>query len=184
MPRPLFPKGYAGFVQRLRVPSGFLLAAAFAWLARPTPGSLLVAMPLCLAGLALRAWAAGHLRKNQTLTTSGPYAWVRNPLYLGTLLMALGFTAAANRPILFLFTVGVFFLVYFPVMQQEEQHLRTLFTGFDAYAARVPQVLPLPPSTPSAGVFSWDVYRKNKEQKAFYGFLMVLAFLVVRMLIP
>lgn len=184
MSSPLFPKAYADFVQRLRVPSGFLLAVAFAWLARPTPATLLIGLPVCLAGLAVRAWAAGHLRKNQTLTTSGPYAWVRNPLYLGTLLMALGFTAAANRPVLYLFTLGVFVLVYFPVMQQEEQHLRTLFSDFDSYASRVRQVLPLPPSVPSNGAFSWDVYRANKEQKAFYGFLMVLAFFLVRMLLP
>jgi len=183
MHRPLFPKRYADFVQRLRVPSGFLLAAAFAWLATPRVYSFLVGIPLCAAGLALRAWAAGHLRKNESLTTSGPYAWVRNPLYLGTLLMAAGCTVAAARPELVLLVVGVFFLVYQPVMEQEEQHLRKLFPDFEAYASRVPQLIPRRPRGEHPGRFSWTQYRHNREQKALYGLLMVLAFLGVRMLV-
>lgn len=180
---PLFPKPYADTVQRLRVPSGFLLAAAFAWLAAPTPLSLAASLPLCAAGLALRAWAAGHLRKNERLTTSGPYSWLRNPLYLGTLLMAAGATVAAARPSLALLVAAIFFLVYQPVMEQEEQHLRSLFPEFDEYASRVPQLLPKPPASPHPTPFSWAQYRHNREQKALYGLLMVFAFLLARMLI-
>lgn len=183
MRAPLFPKGYADWVQRLRVPSGFLLAAAFAWLARPQWAWLAAGLPLCVAGLALRAWAAGHLRKNEELTTSGPYAWVRNPLYLGTLLMAAGCTVAAARPSLALLVAGVFALVYQPVMEQEEQHLRKLFPMFDDYSRRVPQLIPKPPAGPSGQRFSWAMYRHNREQKALYGLLMVLAFLAARMLL-
>ncbi len=95
----MFPKSWADRVQRLRVPSGFLLAAVFVWAARPTWVSLLSASPLWAAGLALRAWAAGHLRKNTALTVSGPYAYLRNPLYAGTLLTAAGFAVAANSPL-------------------------------------------------------------------------------------
>lgn len=178
-----FPKAYADVVQRLRVPSGFLLAAAFAWLSRPTVASILWGLPLCFAGLALRGWAAGHLLKNENLTTSGPYAWVRNPLYIGTLLMAMGFTVAAARVELAAFVAVVFIGVYLPVMQQEEEHLRGLFPEFGEYAKRVNQLVPKPPVRHESHSFAWGVYRKNKEQKAFYGFLMVLAFLVVRMLI-
>lgn len=178
-----FPKPYADAVQRLRVPSGFFLAAAFAWLSRPTVASILAGLPLCFAGLALRAWAAGHLRKNERLTTSGPYAWVRNPLYIGTLMLAAGFTVAAARVELALLVAAVFLLVYLPVMQQEEQHLRTLFPEFEEYARRVHQLLPKAPAGPAGEPFAWAVYRRNKEQKAFYGFLMVLAFLTVRMLV-
>ena len=178
-----FPKPYANAVQRLRVPSGFFLAAAFAWLSRPTARWILAGLPLCLAGLALRAWAAGHLRKNETLTMSGPYAWVRNPLYIGTLLMAAGFTVGAARAELALLVAAVFVLVYLPVMQQEEEHLRSLFPEFHDYAARVNQLLPKPPGPSPPHRFDWAVYRLNKEQKALYGCLMVLAFLIVRMLV-
>jgi protein-S-isoprenylcysteine O-methyltransferase Ste14 len=183
MRRPLFPKAYADLVQRLRVPSGFLLAGAFAWLAAPRPESMLAGLPVCAAGLALRAWAAGHLRKNENLTTSGPYAWVRNPLYLGTLLMALGCTIAAAQPWLALLVAAVFLLVYQPVMEQEEQHLAHLFPDFEDYAARVPQLFPKRPAQASAHSFSWSLYRHNREQKALYGLLMVLGFLLLRMLI-
>ena len=92
-----FPKPYADAVAKMRVPGGFLLAAAFVWLAEPAWKSLAAGLPLSVAGLALRAWAAGHLEKNTTLAESGPYAWVRNPLYLGTLAVAAGFTVATRR---------------------------------------------------------------------------------------
>ena len=84
MRRYLFPKPYADFVARLRVPSGFLLVAAFAWLASPSSTSLLAGVPVSIFGLLLRAWAAGHLAKNQNLAISGPYSYIRNPLYAGT----------------------------------------------------------------------------------------------------
>lgn len=180
---PLFPKRYADVVQRFRVPSGFVLAAAFAWLASPRWETLLAGLPVCAAGLALRAWAAGHLRKNERLTMSGPYAWVRNPLYLGTLLIAVGCTVAAAQPWLALLAAAVFLLVYQPVMEQEEQHLAKLFPEFTEYAARVPQLWPKKPEKQLENHFSWAMYRHNREQKALYGLLMVLAFLVARMLL-
>src|SRR5690606_30753053 len=89
-------KRYADFVARLRVPSGFLLVAAFAWFSRPTPESLAWGLPVSLAGLALRTWAAGHLAKNERLATEGPYAHTRNPLYIGTSLVAAGLAIAAR----------------------------------------------------------------------------------------
>jgi protein-S-isoprenylcysteine O-methyltransferase Ste14 len=177
---PLFPKPYADIVQRLRVPSGLVLAAAFVWLADPVLPTLVMGLPLAAAGLAIRAWAAGHLLKNQQLTTSGPYAMVRNPLYIGTLLTALGCTVAAGRAELALLAGVVFVFVYLPVMQQEEQHLATLFPGFAAYAARVHQLIPAVPAQFPAQRFSWAVYLRNKEQKALYGFLAVYAFLIVK----
>ena len=85
-----FPKRYADAVARLRVPSGFLIVIVFAWLSHPSVASLAWGFPIALAGLALRAWAAGCLAKNRELSTGGPYAYTRNPLYLGTLLVAEG----------------------------------------------------------------------------------------------
>jgi protein-S-isoprenylcysteine O-methyltransferase Ste14 len=97
MRRYRFPKAYADVVARLRVPSGFLLVAAFAYLATPSAQSLLYGVPVSIAGLLLRGWAAGHLAKNENLATGGPYAYVRNPLYLGTLLVAAGLVIASAR---------------------------------------------------------------------------------------
>ena len=91
-----FPKPYADFVQRLRVPIGFLLVAAFAYWSAPTAQSLAWGTPISAAGLFLRAWAAGHLAKNQNLAVSGPYRFTRNPLYLGTLLVAAGLVVASR----------------------------------------------------------------------------------------
>lgn len=180
----VFPKSYAATVQRLRVPAGILLAAAFIWLSQPVLPTLILGLPLALAGLAIRAWAAGHLRKNQQLTVSGPYAFVRNPLYIGSLLTAIGCTIAAAQPYLAACVGGVFLFVYLPVMEQEEQHLANLFPDFAAYAARVPQLLPRIPEVMPAQAFSWDVFRSNKEQKALYGFAVVYLFLIAKSIWP
>ena len=83
-------------IRRLRVPLGFLFAGLYLVFARPTPGSLLLGMPLALAGLIVRGWAAGHIVKNERLATSGPYAHTRNPLYFGSFLIAAGFAIAAH----------------------------------------------------------------------------------------
>ena len=176
----VFPKSYADTVQRLRVPTGLLLAAAFVWLSQPVLPTLLFGFPVAILGLAVRAWAAGHLRKNQQLTVSGPYAFVRNPLYVGTLLTAIGCTIAAAQPYLAACIGVVFLFVYLPVMEQEEQHLAKLFPEFDAYARRVPQLFPRIPELMPAQRFTWAVYLQNKEQKASYGFAAVYAFLIAK----
>jgi protein-S-isoprenylcysteine O-methyltransferase Ste14 len=178
---PIFPKPYADLVQRLRVPIGLVVAVSFGWFAQPTARSLVAGLPLAVAGLALRAWAAGHLRKNMTLTTSGPYAWVRNPLYLGTLLALLGCLLGAAEPVLTAVALAAFVLIYTPVVELEEQHLRELFPDFAAYAGRVPQFLPRRPrGTPELGApgFDWAVYQRNKEYKALFGLLWAYAFLL------
>jgi len=177
-----FPKPYAETVQRLRVPSGFLLALAFVLLAEPSGGSLAAGAPFLAAGLLLRTWAAGHLRKDRCLTTSGPYAWHRNPLYAGSLLAAAGCAIAAGSALLVLLVAAVFALVYLPVMQQEEQHLAALFPRFEDYARRVPQLLPRRPAAPGPGVFQWAVWKINKEWKGVAAFCLLYAFLAARWL--
>src|SRR5436305_7233217 len=119
-----FPKPYADAVARLRVPSGFLIVVVFGWFSRPTPQSLGIGIPISLLGLGLRAWAAGCLAKNQQLATGGPYAYTRNPLYIGTLLVAIGLVVAARNPWLGVLFTAVFLFVYLPVIQLEEPHLR------------------------------------------------------------
>lgn len=172
-----FPKRYADTVARLRVPSGFLLVLAFAWLAQPTHRSLLAGIPVSLAGLALRAWAAGHLAKNQNLATGGPYAWTRNPLYLGTLLVAAGLVIAAAQWTLALLFAAVFALIYLPVIELEEQHLRTLFPDYASYASRVPALLARPPKDRGSKRFQWPLYKRNEEYQALLGFLAGILYL-------
>ena len=178
MPRYWFPKPYADTVARLRVPSGFLLVAAFGWFSHPTATSLLYGIPVSVAGLWLRGWAAGHLAKNQQLATSGPYAWMRNPLYAGTLLVAAGLAIASNSwPLAALFA-AVFLLVYLPVIELEEQHLRSLFPAYQDYADRVPLLLPKGRANYPRKPFLAALYKKNQEYQALLGYLVGLAWLV------
>lgn len=177
-----FPKPYADAVAKLRVPFGFVLVAAFWYLATPTWGSLAVGIPISLVGLALRAWAAGHLHKNQDLAQGGPYAYVRNPLYVGTLTVAAGFAVAARRWELGALFAAVFLLIYFPVVELEEQHLRRLFPSYTEYAKHVPKLVPRFGATPSAARFQWAQYRHNREYEALGGFLIGVAALCWKVL--
>jgi protein-S-isoprenylcysteine O-methyltransferase Ste14 len=176
--RVTFPKRYADQVARLRVPSGFVLLAAFVWLAKPDLESLARGMLISIFGLAIRAWAAGHLEKNMALAQSGPYAWVRNPLYLGTLTVAAGFVIAAQRWELAVLFAAVFVLVYLPVVELEEQHLANLFPAFADYKKRVPKLIPRMPRKPGTQPFRWSVYRRNEEYQALGGFLLGAAVLL------
>ena len=175
-----FPKRYADFVQRLRVASGFLLLLAFAWLSQPSDTSLLIGMPVSMLGLLLRAWASGHLAKDQRLATSGPYAYLRNPLYVGTLTVALGIVIASRNLWLALIFGAVFLFVYLPVIELEEQHLRDIFPEYDFYARRIHRFLPVARWDENNARFSWRLYRSNEEYKAFAGFLAAVAWLVCK----
>ncbi|MBM3787193.1 MAG: isoprenylcysteine carboxylmethyltransferase family protein [Acidobacteria bacterium] len=175
-----FPKRYADAVARLRVPSGFLLLAVFGWLSRPTLESLPMGVAIALLGLILRGWAAGHLAKNQKLVDSGPYRFTRNPLYLGTLIAATGLAVAARSWAVGGVVVGVFLLVYLPVMELEEQHLRKLFAAYGAYADAVPLLLPGFGYKGSREAFRWPLYRKNEEYQFLGGFLAGVVFLYWR----
>jgi protein-S-isoprenylcysteine O-methyltransferase Ste14 len=180
MRRHWFPKPYADAVARLRVPAGFVMVAAFAWFSHPDGWSLALGLPLSAGGLALRAWAAGHLAKNQRLATSGPYAFTRNPLYLGTLITALGLAAAGRSFGLALLFTALFGLVYLPAIELEEQHLRTILPGYAEFAARVPLLVPRWPAGFGRERFSAALYRKNREYQALLGWSIGAAWLVVR----
>src|SRR5678816_4501264 len=130
-------------IQRWRVPLGFLCCAAFIFFARPTPRALLIGASVSLLGLALRAWAAGHIRKNAQLATSGPYAFTRNPLYLGSFLLGLGFTIASGRLLLGLLFAALFLGIYLPVMRVEASTMAELFGGeYETYRRAVPLFFP------------------------------------------
>jgi protein-S-isoprenylcysteine O-methyltransferase Ste14 len=175
-----FPKAYADVVAKLRVPGGFVFVAAFLWLARPTWGSLIFGVAVALHGLGLRAWAAGHLEKNTRLADGGPYAFVRNPLYVGTLTVAAGFVIASRRWELAVLFALVFFGIYLPVVELEEQHLRTLFPAYAAYAKRVPRMVPRTDLPPSKRKWSKPAYMRNQEYQAAIGFAIGALVLIAK----
>ena len=175
-----FPKPYADEVARFRVPAGFAMLGAFGIFSHPTSLSLLLGIPLSLAGLALRAWAAGHLEKNQRLAQSGPYSATRNPLYLGSLVTALGLAAAGNSEGLALLFAAIFVAVYLPAIELEEQHLAEILPGYSEFASRVPLLLPRWPKDWGPDRFSRAVYLKNQEYKALIGWLIGVAWLLYK----
>ena len=181
--------------RRIRVPLGFVTAALYlieAARRTPVPGAVAWSLALVLPGLWLRAYASGYVKKNQELTTTGPYAHVRNPLYLGSILIAAGFAVALmSWPVAVALAV-MFIAVYVPVIASEERFLRATFPGFDDYCRRVPRLIPrltpppkpassgpLPvgrgdsdPANPAAGPsdgFFISLYLKHREYNALLG---------------
>src|SRR6202161_217576 len=139
---------WSQIARRIRVPLGFLFAVLYFWLARPAWRSLALGAILVVPGLLVRALASGHVRKNEALATSGPYAYARNPLYLGSLLIGIGFAVAARSWWVGFLLVVMFFAIYLPVIRDEETFLRQKFPEFEEYAQRVPRMFPrlTPPS--------------------------------------
>lgn len=170
--------------RRIRVPLGFAFAVLYFWLARPTWKFLALGAIAIVPGLLIRALASGHVRKNEALATSGPYAYTRNPLYLGSLLIGIGFAIAARSWWVGVALVVMFFAIYVPVIRGEETFLREKFPEFDEYARHVPRMLPrlTPNSRDASGGFSFELYRKHREYNALLGALAMTAALVVRMM--
>ena len=156
------------------MPLGFVFTAVFLWLARPTWRTLLASLLLVVPGVWLRGYASGYVKKNAELATTGPYAHTRNPLYLGSMLIAFGFAAAAASWIILVALAALFAAIYLPTILSEEAYLREHFAGFDAYARAVPRLLPRltpapGPSGAERGSFSADLYRKHREYNALMG---------------
>ncbi len=172
------------FFSRWRVRLGYLLAVVVLLLARPTPRSILLGAAVGAIGLAIRAYSAGYLHKQEVLTTTGPYACTRNPLYFGSSILAVG-AAVAMRSWLAAAVILLYFaVVYAFVMRREELELRGKHgAAFDAYAAAVPLFFPwLPRKSPPGGAygsFSWAQYKRNHEYEAPVGFLLFLILLVL-----
>lgn len=173
------------FFARWRVRLGYLLAIVALWLARPSIRSICLGALVGAAGLAIRAYAAGYLHKQQILTMTGPYARTRNPLYFGSGLLTIGAALAMNSWWVAVLLLAYFGLVYSLVMRREEMELRQQHgAAFDGYAAEVPLFFPrfsragsLSPTTESG--FSWSQYRKNHEYQAAIGFVLLLVGLLV-----
>jgi len=169
--------------RRIRVPLGFAFAMLYFWLARPTWRFLEIGVIFIVPGLLIRALASGHVRKNEALATSGPYAYTRNPLYLGSLLVGIGFAIAARSYWIGAALVLMFFAIYMPVIRSEEAFLREKFPEFEDYAQRVPRMLPrlTPASSEAGGGFSMDLYLKHREWNALLGAVAILGVLIAKM---
>jgi protein-S-isoprenylcysteine O-methyltransferase Ste14 len=174
----------ATFFARWRVRLGYPLAAVALWLARPSPKSILAGALIGAIGLSIRVRAAGHLHKQEVLTTTGPYAYTRNPLYLGSFLLTIGGAVAAHSWPSALILVCYFALVYSFVMPREERELYQRHgDAFTEYARTVPLFVPrLTPAKPVVGAdggFSFAQYKKNREYRAAIGFLLLLVVFAV-----
>jgi len=168
---------------------GFVFAAVFLWQARPGLRSMMASLLLVAPGLWLRGYASGYVKKNAELATTGPYAHTRNPLYLGSMLIAFGFAAAAASWVILIALAALFAVIYIPTIQSEEAYLRAHFAGFDAYARRVPRLLPRVTAAPDAGAeaeeldaggFSRELYRKHREYNALVGAVAIYTALALK----
>ncbi len=177
---------YSQLAKRLRLPLGFLLSALYLAFARPTWQTLEVGGAVALIGVLLRAWASGHIIKNDRLAASGPYGHTRNPLYFGSFLISCGFAIAAHWALLFL--VALFFtLIYAPTMAREKANILQRFPDtYPAFERNVPAFFPrLTPWTGGVASegreFSSALYMKHGEWKAALGYVAAITWLVFRL---
>jgi protein-S-isoprenylcysteine O-methyltransferase Ste14 len=169
--------------RRIRVPLGFAFTALYLWLAAPTATSMLIGSALIIPGLALRALASGHVQKNERLATTGPYAYTRNPLYLGSLILAGGFAISARNWWIGAGLILIFLAIYLPVIRGEEAFLRDHFPEFTEYARQVPRLLPrLRSFSKARRTFSWNLYWKHREYNATLGAVAIMAALTGKLL--
>ena len=174
---------WAKIARRIRVPLSFSFAAVYFWLAAPTVVSMAIGCALIIPGLAIRALASGHVQKNEQLTTTGPYAYTRNPLYLGSLILAVGFALSARNWWIGIGLILIFLVIYLPVIRGEEAFLGEHFPEFAEYATQVPRLLPrLSAYSNSCATFSWDLYIKHREYNATLGTMAMIAALTAKML--
>jgi protein-S-isoprenylcysteine O-methyltransferase Ste14 len=177
--------GWSRIARRIRVPLGFVFAAFFLWLAQPAAVFLALSLLLVIPGVWLRGYASGYVKKNAEVTMTGPYAFTRNPLYLGSMLIAFGFALAARSVWIAIALAVLFAVIYVPVIRSEEAFLRSKFAGYDAYANQVPRLIPrLSPAHAEISVdggFSGALYRKHREYNALIGAAAIYAALILKL---
>lgn len=178
-------KDFSATVARWRVPLGFALGVAYLVFAQPTVPLLIAGSIVALVGLGIRAYAAGHLEKDRSLATAGPYSYTRNPLYLGSLFIGIGLVIAGAQWILGLAFVIFFLVVYSSVMRREARKLREHFgSEYDAYATETPLFFPFrKPHKSSSRKFDWKQYARNREYEAALGYLGGVIFLILKILL-
>jgi protein-S-isoprenylcysteine O-methyltransferase Ste14 len=187
---------WAKIARRIRVPMGFLFALVFVvhlYFLPPTYKSVLLSLLLVVPGTALRAYASGYVKKNAELAVAGPYAYTRNPLYLGSMLMAFGFAAASRSWVILILLAALFAIIYVPTILSEEEFLRRTFPSFQSYAHHVPRLFPrfTPARFPveatgatasdiDSNGFSPALYARHREYNAALGAVAIYAVLLGR----
>ena len=180
----------------IRTRSAWLLAVPFLVLARPRPELLGVGALLASLGLLLRGWAAGVIRKDEVLTTAGPYAHLRHPLYAGSFLIGIGLGVAGGHWAWAILVIVFFLATYRGAIEEEGERLGRLFgSRYREYSEQVPALVPrlmpyrprgegaarapgVPP--PSDDGFSWSRYLRNREWQALLGTAAALAVLAAK----
>lgn len=174
---------WSAIARRIRVPLGFGFAVVYLWLAQPSVRSMMLGAALMVPGLVVRGLASGHVQKNEELTTAGPYAYTRNPLYLGSFILALGCAVAARSWWIVVVMAVMLAAIYLPVIRAEEAYLREHFPQFAEYERAVPRFWPrLSAFREARGTFSWDLYRKHREYNAIIGSVVMVAALAAKLL--
>ena len=173
------------WIQRWRVPLGFVCAFIFIFLAKPSPRTLVLGAAVSVIGLAMRAWASGHIRKNAELAIAGPYAYTRNPLYVGSFLIGLGFTIASGRIVLALLFAALFLGIYFPVMRVEASTMAELFgEQFQRYKQAVPlffpRLTPFRQDDSKSVRFDGSLYMRYREYRAALGLAIAWGLLLAK----
>lgn len=159
---------------RWRVPLGYVLAVAAMWFAAPTPRSLAIGAAIGALGEALRIWAAGHLEKGREVTTSGPYAITRHPLYVGSSVLGAGFAVAAHSVPVAALVIAYLVVTITAAVRSEEAHLTEKFgESYPAYRDGRAQ--------PGQRRFSFERAWRNREYRALAGFVVVFLLLAVRL---
>jgi protein-S-isoprenylcysteine O-methyltransferase Ste14 len=167
--------------RRIRVPLGFIFAVVYIWLAKPTWKSLAIGTLMLIPGLLVRGLASGHVQKDKELTISGPYAYTRNPLYLGSLMLGAGFAVASRSWWIVAMMVLMFAVIYVPVIAGEESYLLKNFPGYDDYARHVPRLLPrLTRYGTQRSAYSAARYWNHREYEASIGCAVVMGILVAK----
>lgn len=170
---------------RCRVPVGWLVGVVVVVLARPIPLSMFLGLPLVVAGEAVRIWASGHIEKTKTLATGGPYAHCRHPLYVGSLLLALG-VGVGSASVWVVLAVAAYFLAFFPsVMHEETAFIAKKFPEeFTAWSAEVPPFWPrFTPGGPRSSQFEWSRVTMNREWRTVLALPAVAVLLYARTLL-
>ncbi len=169
--------------RRIRVPLGFLFAAFYIWRATPTWVSIAAGAVVAILGIAIRALASGHVQKDRVLTQTGPYAYVRNPLYLGSIVIGVGFAIAARDVWVVAVLIIFFVAVYVPVIRGEENFLRGRFPEYSDYTRQVPSLVPR--TLWFRGVtsgFTRELYLRHREYNSLLGAAAMLAVLIAKIL--
>lgn len=169
-------------VQRIRVPLGFIFAIVFMIFAKPTAVTLAVGSVVAFVGVLIRAWASGHIRKAKVLAVSGPYGYTRNPLYVGSFIMGVGFTAASGVWWLAIVFSALFIGIYLPVMRVEAQDMHRIFgDDFVEYEQNVPLLIPRFTAWKKASAkFDFQLYLQYREYRAAIGVAIAIGVLAAK----